>query len=280
MSKLSNLKKWLTVPDAAKQLTISFGEDVSEADVLRLALDGHLQLSVHLVNGAYARRCNPIQPGDVKFNRVTTLDGSGVIDLPIGGPVWSNELGVFQVTREIIELDAAVWDLPLVKGERLDVEHKYQMLTGGPEVTLVNIDGALVRSLAGSIFELQEHFSDNKHFNKENLESPYYHPDNFYPAGGLPPDSVLVVRIEALREFEAAISEPSTVAETASPAKAIRDNSLLATIAALLATWPGGKKPTAKDLERAAQAIGVNVSDCTIGAAMKAARAIAPGLPD
>src|ERR1700739_3911097 len=58
MKKLLNLKKWLTVAGAARHLGILFGEDVSEADVLRLALDGHLTLSVYFVNGARGR-CGP-----------------------------------------------------------------------------------------------------------------------------------------------------------------------------------------------------------------------------
>ena len=56
MSKLFKLKEWLTVPDAARHLSIAFGEEVSEPDVLRLALDGHLKLSVNFVNHARARR--------------------------------------------------------------------------------------------------------------------------------------------------------------------------------------------------------------------------------
>ena len=44
MQKLLNLKEWLTIADAARHLSILFGEDVSEPDVLRLALDGHLTL--------------------------------------------------------------------------------------------------------------------------------------------------------------------------------------------------------------------------------------------
>ncbi len=52
MSKLFKLKEWLTLPDAAKHLAIAFGEEVGEADVLRLALDGHLKLSVNFVNKA------------------------------------------------------------------------------------------------------------------------------------------------------------------------------------------------------------------------------------
>ena len=60
-SKLFKLKEWLTVPDAARHLSIVFGEEVSEADVLRLALDGHLKLSVYFVNYAKAS-CGKVVP--------------------------------------------------------------------------------------------------------------------------------------------------------------------------------------------------------------------------
>ncbi len=46
----------------------------------------------------------------------------------------------------------------------------------------------------------------------------------------------------------------------------IREQSALATVAAMIAAWPGGtaKIPSGKDLEHAAQAVGVQVSDDTI----------------
>ncbi|MBK8990902.1 MAG: hypothetical protein IPM40_04000 [Gammaproteobacteria bacterium] len=70
-------------------------------------------------------------------------------------------------------------------------------------------------------------------------------------------------------------AKPSTAAPT------MRDSSLLAVIAALMALWPGGnsKLPSAKELERAAQVVGASVSDDAIRAAISQARAIAPGLP-
>ncbi len=54
MSKLHKLKEWLTVPDAARHLSKSLGEEVPEADVLRLALEGHVKLSLFLVNAVQA----------------------------------------------------------------------------------------------------------------------------------------------------------------------------------------------------------------------------------
>lgn len=58
------------------------------------------------------------------------------------------------------------------------------------------------------------------------------------------------------------------------PAREIRDDSKLKTIAALLACWPGGKEPSAKDLEKAAQTVGVAVSDDTIREVIKTAKAL------
>ena len=52
---LYRFREWLTVPDAASHLSIAVGEQVTTADVLRLGLDGHLKLSINLVNGASAQ---------------------------------------------------------------------------------------------------------------------------------------------------------------------------------------------------------------------------------
>ena len=48
--ELLNLKEWLTVADAAKHLAPLFGEGCTEADVLQLALDGWIQISVYFPN--------------------------------------------------------------------------------------------------------------------------------------------------------------------------------------------------------------------------------------
>ena len=66
---------------------------------------------------------------------------------------------------------------------------------------------------------------------------------------------------------------------TAAPKR--RDSSVLAVISALIAQWPGGneKLPSAKELECAAQSVGVSVSDDTIRKVLAEARSFAPGLP-
>ena len=54
MRSLLKLREWLTVEEAARHLSNIASEPVSQADILRLVLDGHLVLSVRFVNGAYA----------------------------------------------------------------------------------------------------------------------------------------------------------------------------------------------------------------------------------
>jgi hypothetical protein len=87
-----------------------------------------------------------------------------------------------------------VWDLPMIAGEAGDVEYKYQTLTSGPEIELHNLEGTFVNRPDGTWGRLVEHFSENEFFNRKNLKSPYNVPDNYYPAAGLPSDSVFVVR--------------------------------------------------------------------------------------
>src|SRR5690606_11024820 len=72
MSKLFTLKKWVTLADAAKYLSVSFGEHVTEADVIQLALDGHLRLSLRLLaSHLYALRWYKKSEHEIEYEDVT-----------------------------------------------------------------------------------------------------------------------------------------------------------------------------------------------------------------
>lgn len=251
MSKLLKLKDWLTLEDAAKHLSIMFGEDVAKADILRLALDGRLTLSVNMVNGALAR-CGPMVsgeqakytefPSDLKAAMEAKVPGDyegGYTKLPEGVPL--NNGDVIELEPDIVSL-RGIYDLPMIGNERLDVEHAYQALTDGPPVTLQGLDGAFVSAGDKTYCQLQESFDENefqsgsavqgrkleafiesegldaetademraKHkedreqFKKRRAEKPAK--ENYFPAGGLPADSVLVVRSDALLELQEAAS--------------------------------------------------------------------------
>lgn len=270
MSKLFKLKKWLTVPDAAKHLAIVFGEEVTEADVLRFALDGDLRLSVHLVNGAYARPCFLVNVEELEWDDVPSLDGNGTIKIHKGGRIFGDERGCFQVHRTVTELDSDVWDLPLTGGERVDVEFRYQQLTNGPEVTAVSLDGVFVAATNGDLKEIQSRFEDGPYFNKSDFKKPFLHPDNFHPAGALPDDGVFVVRIEALTDFIQSVNADSTRVEK--PPGTIERNTLLTIIAALCkdAGYDHTKHAkTAGLIQSTADKMGVAIGETTIEGHLK-----------
>jgi hypothetical protein len=61
-------------------------------------------------------------------------------------------------------------------------------------------NGTFVQTVDGVLFQLQDRYKSRQEAKLKKL--PRMHPDNFYPADGLPEDAVLVVRTDALRNFE------------------------------------------------------------------------------
>ena len=226
MSKLFKLKEWLSVSDAGKRLSLSFGEDVTEADVLQLALDGHLKLSIYLVNGAYARRCVPVSIEEIEWEEVPMLTGSGVCKIPLGGRVFQEGNDVFQVEKIITPLQSGIWDLPMTGGERIDVEHRLKQIVSGLEVTAVSLEGVLLSSPNGDLYEVQSRHEDDFCRGKK-----FFDVNNFHPAGCLPDDAFFVVRTAAIRSLEQ--SADGTTASTDKPIATRERNILLSIIAVL-----------------------------------------------
>lgn len=256
--KLFNLKKWLTLPDAARHLSIVFGEEVTEADVLRLVLDRQLRLSVNFVNPVLVMR-GEIGAPERSEESESLARGMGTFDPKVfystailiresekrEEMLWFNDRGKTWIK--------GIYDLPMFGDEASEIEDRYMELAGGPALKTVGHEyGSFVGSLDSELFRLLDEEHDGK-----------------MPLWGLPEeDAMFVVTTEALREFEQSVNEE----QKESPK--ITDNTLLATIAALLANFPSGKEPTGKDLEKAANVVGVKISDDSLRKALKTAKAL------
>ena len=143
MGKLFNLTKWLTVEDTARHLSTVLDDEVSEARVLRFALDGKLRLSVNFVNYVKARRGKMVAryaDRDVFFP-----DGHVSLD--------RNDGRVLRLVGDQTDING-VWDLPMAGAVRNDIEHKCQMLRGGPEVFRLFFGGVVVKNSDGSMWGL------------------------------------------------------------------------------------------------------------------------------
>lgn len=247
MSKILKLKEWVSVGDAAKRLSIIAGEAVTEADVLRLALDGHMTLSVYFVNHAKGRavRIEPLT------QQLQGLEGIRGLVAPEAEAEATNFVRKYRGEllpggQDVLIAEGdpqrpvtleGVWDLLMQGAEVLDVEHLIQSLTDGPAIELVSLTGPLVTNRDRSkVFQIL----DMGELNVRPIKDPYYidkprvskdtrkamdrmndllgpvtikppqdggssrwdYETFYYPASGLPEDSMFVVRSVALRELE------------------------------------------------------------------------------
>lgn len=254
MSKLFKLKEWLSVEAAAKSLAIAFGEDVTEADVLRLALDGKLLLSIHFVNPVSAQAKKVVLRKDLKYRpTVIHLLQTGMSDY------WDDEHAL--ISDGGLEKLTGVFDLAMRGTEVLVVEDKYQQLVRGPAVDLDLLGGALVRDAAGNYWCLQDTFgtmvlTDSAGTRREikNAHSPSVR---------LPDDGVLVVRTKALQS----LISPSIRSEIDKPLSTRERNNLLSVIAILCDDAKTDyKKPSAAAtaLKSTAEKLNISVGETTI----------------
>jgi hypothetical protein len=207
MSKLTILKEWLTVPDAAKYLSKKLNEEVSEADLLQFALTGRLTLSVYFVNSMMARAGKIVSAEEARKTLMPRLDDPNEMIEITHGPQLNTGEVVELEEKEMVKL-VGVWDLPMIGGEQNDVERAYMEKVDGPEITTTYIDGNFVSTPDGHLFQLLHRFDDAY---VKSMETKYKREwndiDNYYPGDALPEDSLLVVRSGALVDFENALND-------------------------------------------------------------------------
>jgi hypothetical protein len=300
MHKLLTLREWISVPEAATYLSSALnGEIVREAEIYRLALDGHLPLSVHFVNFVTGRRGrisrhtteeieNALKEGifleDLKwmewstFRPLITKEGRNVSVSLVSLPIGDDRFLTLDDSDSGIAQFKGIYDLLMVGEEKLDVERKYQALTGGPGVALVNIDGTFVKK--GDIaYQILEHLDENEFCkgslaqekvflciedDKERERKLKQHkidrekflndPEKYFPSGGLPHDAVFVVRTQALKEFISKLNEQEK------PLNERREQTLLKQIGALSlllseksGRYKRGDFPNASQIAKAAE---------------------------
>jgi hypothetical protein len=315
LKKLFTLKKWLTLQEAARHLAIVFGEEICEADVLRLALDGHLKLSVNFVNHARALKGNvgPIEEAEYEdfpsefFPKISIPEEHKGKPIKVMKGINLDGKRVLNLGKDVMSLDG-VYDLSMLGNERIDVEHQYQMLTNGPSVTLQGLDGAFVTSDANTMYQILESYDDNEYqagskgrlreleqeillkkikpekakellakhkedrktflaIAKERRDTGR-DSENYYPAGGLPDDCVMVVRTDALREFEQTINADSVPVDK--PLNTTERNTLLTIIAALCdySAIDPKARGAANQIASMTEELGAPVTDETIHKAL------------
>lgn len=242
MSKLLNLRSWFDLHDAATILATAFGEKVSDVDVLRLALDKQLKISIRLINEAYGRECREIQPSDIEWREIPSLDGKRTLKLPVNGKTlyFEETETLYHINGPVHSLDG-IYDLPMIGGERVDVEFKFNQIKFDPVPTMVSLEGVMVQSPDGKLYELQ-----TRHEKPESFS--FTDPGNFHPAGALPEDYIFVIRKECLDDFVRQHS--ANPVETEKPLGTRERATLLNIIGALLEKYVKKDEPLIDEIQQ------------------------------
>jgi len=88
VSKFSTRNLPMSIIDAAKKLSCCFKNEITEADIMRLCLEGHLTLSAYLTSDRYGRECQQISNENITpkaLERVTQLGAGSFFDLLLHG---------------------------------------------------------------------------------------------------------------------------------------------------------------------------------------------------
>jgi hypothetical protein len=303
MSKLFKLRDWLTLDEAAAHISTVLGEPATVADLYRLALDRYLTLSVDFVNHTYARKGEWLKSDQIEFRLVENDIFTGdKLDIPYSHPsnyeIRVSEDDWITLEEPVVSIKG-VWDLPMVGAEQLDIEHDYQQLTSGLEVTLTILGGVFVQQ-GDVVCQLQTDFDDNEYqkgskAQKKDLEKHIAINDigddeekklraefkadrekylgkrenvpreqNYFPSGGLAEhDYALVIRTNEITRFIQSLEDtPATEKLLSSKER----NSLLVLIGALCKEVEinPSKRGVAASLVAMTEILGAPLTDDTI----------------
>jgi hypothetical protein len=278
VSKLFALKEWLSLADAASRLSTSFGEPVTEADLIQLALEGRLRLSLQILHTVYARRMYKKLESEIEFQEIEyTLpiqyDPEQTVRTrrePVDGEVMClpglcDDRELFQLGMSPIGFtrtypDRHVVDLPLTIFSRSYLLQCFDYFRGDTEGEgECGTDKLVIQEKNGDLWHIESY-------------------NDF-----LPGDVAIVVRTQTLRALEQSFEPEPKIDQEKALSSRERDT-LLKLIAAMAKEGykhdPTNKtKSAVSDILADAQRAGLSVSDQTIRDKLKEAWELLPGNP-
>lgn len=288
LKKLYRLREWLTLEEAAGQLSQLLSEPVTVAELYRLALDGELKLSINLLNHAKARLGRVVPYREIPHHEALLP----MENVPPGEVVWvpdgqsldtvgtlTEETPFLLLDEDIVTIQG-VWDLSMKGAECIDIEHAFQALTGGPSVNLVTLSGLLLNRPDGQWAQLQDRQAGGEVIlpDGERRQVAAFS----FPAERLPENAALVMRTSVLAEFHSRLLTPSAAAAENAATLGTRERDTLLKILIGMAVMgykytPGtARSGIAVEIESDIAELGLSVSDDTVRKYLKQAEQLVP----
>ncbi|MGR6981772.1 hypothetical protein ACUHGC_10440 [Testudinibacter sp. P27/CKL/0425] len=152
--KIYKFKKWLTLEDAAKKLSLELEDEISVSDILQLAVDGELKISVYFPHDWTGIVCDVTsdqKKANASYKDVIGLEGERV-------RIFKYEkCSEFEYIKRLDKSSfiAGVYELKLIGNEKLDLEFELKQRKSLPTVDVINLSGFYVKDKNGLIIERQ-----------------------------------------------------------------------------------------------------------------------------
>lgn len=197
MNRLLEIKEWATIPQAAKYLSDSLKEEVTEADVLQFALSGKITLSVVLSGTESGAICKITSPR-INYIPFEENDELGIIKREL-----IRNHHVLETYIETILCLKGTFDLTMYGGEFSFVFDYFKNLDKETEA-----DWFISSTSDGSPAVLEKGDKLYALYSKFKPTEPWM--DTQYNSHSLPSDSQLVIRTSILKKFAQFLCENNT----------------------------------------------------------------------
>jgi hypothetical protein len=244
VSKLLRLKEWVTISDAARYLSESLSEPVSEADLFKWALDERLVLSIYLPNGLWAHRYEEVPETELAPDtRTASEEWRRPQDLQGRPVIWFQgkflRLCEYKGLGAAYILEASTVDLPMIGTERDEIEEEFQKRFGGPELAFRYAGHANVLSARGDLFLAKQGARKADPLDTSLSDREREHRFKAVPIERLSEVGTFVVRPAELARFLAEVGEQDRPTKATSAAADTRKRRTLLTVIAALCRKAG-----------------------------------------
>lgn len=269
MSKLNKLKTWLTLDDAAKQLSILCSENVTTADILQMALEGKLALSVIFSNSPFVWKGHQSEYTGEKIP--VKIKDNLILEIEMGVRLSPKYKLVLDTERVSLNSNN-VYDLLMVGNEKRLIESSLRTLLNWDEKREISTEGAFVISKDHeNIFAIQGTAKDEAEVEGSiYFEKLPHHHIGYIPATSLPKGSELVLRTEVLTNLISKMLGNNT--EIDRPLNTRERDTLLTIIAVLCKEVNFNYKTHAKTaglIQSTAATMGISIGETTIEGHLK-----------